>query len=52
MKITLDKNFYLRKYESYEVETLPEHIALKDISRKNVNYTLRNIFLFNELFRN
>ena len=52
MKITLDKNSYLEKYTSYEFETLPQHNAFMDASRKNTNYTLRNIFLDNKLFQN
>ncbi len=52
MKIALDKNIYFEKFNSYEFETLPQHKGFMDASRKNINYTLRNIFLVNKLFQN
>ena len=52
MKIALDKSSYLEKYNSYEFETLPQHKVFMDASWKNANYTLRNTFLVNKLFRN
>ncbi len=47
MKIALDKNSYLKKYNS--CETLLQCRAFMGASRKNTSYTLRNIFLVNEL---
>ena len=41
----LDKNSYLWKYYSQESKTLPQYGAFIHASRKNTNYTLRNIFL-------
>ena len=49
MKIALVKNSYIKKYNIYEFETLLQHKAFMDASRKNTNYTLRNIFLVNKL---
>ncbi len=42
-----DNNSYLRKYCSYDFETLPQHKAFIGASRKNINYTLRIVFLVN-----
>ena len=52
MKIALDKNLYLKKFNRYELETLPQYAAYTDASSKNTNYTLRNIFLVNKLYQN
>ncbi len=51
VNFSLDINSYLRKYYSYRSETLPQCEAHICASRKNTNYTLRNIFLVNELIK-
>ncbi len=46
--LSLDNNSYLRKYYSYESETLPDYKAFIGAYRKNTYYTLRSIILVGE----
>ncbi len=43
LKFRLDNNSNLRKYYSQDSKTSPQYKAFIGASRKNANYTLRNI---------
>ncbi len=48
VRLSLDNYSYLRKYYSYESETLSQYKALLGACRKNTYYNLGGIFLIDE----